>query len=164
MQVLGGKAFLEHLHEPEALPGQVTSTFTLHINFRGQRFRSRPTACACEPDIQEGFLLELHKESAGWLLFHSFKKYFIFMYFDRNQPYFSSSASLQKEVLFVQFERTIHKRKLVYGSNLTGVRFSRTFLKCVAMYLLCIVFVRKYGCRYRFGTIYFWARFTSSST
>ena len=65
MQVLGGKAFLEHLQEPEALPGQVTSTFTLHINFRGQRFKSRPAACACEPDIQEGFLLELHKESAG---------------------------------------------------------------------------------------------------
>ena len=77
MQVLGGKAFLEHLQEPEALPGQVTSTFTLHINFRGQRFLSRPTACACEPDIQEGFLLELHKESAGYFLSHFFKNEYV---------------------------------------------------------------------------------------
>ncbi|XP_077982929.1 centrosomal protein of 76 kDa-like [Glandiceps talaboti] len=65
LQILGGKAFLEHLQEPEPLPGQANATFTLHINFRGQRFKSRPTACACEPDIQEGFLLELHKDSAG---------------------------------------------------------------------------------------------------
>ena len=69
LQVLGGKAFLEHLHEPEVLPGQVSSTFTLHVNFRGQRFKSRPTPCACEPDIQEGFLLEIHKESAGGVCF-----------------------------------------------------------------------------------------------
>ena len=53
-QVLGGKAFLEHLQEPEPIPGQVSSTFTLHVHFRGQRFRSRPVPCACEPDINEG--------------------------------------------------------------------------------------------------------------
>ena len=35
LQVLGGKAFLEHLQEPESLPGQVTSALTLHVNFRG---------------------------------------------------------------------------------------------------------------------------------
>ncbi|XP_071957356.1 centrosomal protein of 76 kDa-like [Antedon mediterranea] len=65
LQVLGGKAFLEHLQEPQPVPGQVTSTFTLHINFRGQRFKSRPVPCACEPDFQEGFLLELHKDRGG---------------------------------------------------------------------------------------------------
>ena len=68
LQVLGGRAFLEHLQEPEPYPGQVTSTFSLHINFRGQRFKSRPTPCAVDPDIQEGFLLELHKDSAGTCL------------------------------------------------------------------------------------------------
>ena len=65
LQVLGGKAFLEHLQEGDPLPGQVTSTFALHINFRGQRFKSRPVPCACEPDIQEGFLLEIHRECLG---------------------------------------------------------------------------------------------------
>ncbi|XP_072267577.1 centrosomal protein of 76 kDa [Pyxicephalus adspersus] len=64
-QVLGGKAFLEHLQEVEPLPGQVCSTFTLHLHFRNQRFRSKPVPCACEPDFQDGFLLELHKDSFG---------------------------------------------------------------------------------------------------
>ncbi|XP_067305275.1 centrosomal protein of 76 kDa [Pseudorasbora parva] len=65
LQVLGGKAFLEHLQEPEPLPGQVCSTFTLHLHFRNQRFRSKPVPCACEPDLQEGFLLEVHRDSPG---------------------------------------------------------------------------------------------------
>ncbi|CAH3154354.1 unnamed protein product [Pocillopora meandrina] len=62
LQVLGGKAFLEHLQDPEPLPGKVTSTFTLYVHFKGQRFKSRPVPCACEPDINEGFLLELQKD------------------------------------------------------------------------------------------------------
>ncbi|KAK7147789.1 hypothetical protein R3I94_010349 [Phoxinus phoxinus] len=65
LQVLGGKAFLEHLQEPEPLPGQVCSTFTLHLYFRNQRFRSKPVPCACEPDLQEGFLLEVHRDGPG---------------------------------------------------------------------------------------------------
>ncbi|XP_066539599.1 centrosomal protein of 76 kDa isoform X2 [Hoplias malabaricus] len=65
LQVLGGKAFLEHLQEPEPLPGQVCSTFTLHLHFRNQRFRSKPVPCACEPDLQEGFLLEVHRDVPG---------------------------------------------------------------------------------------------------
>ncbi|XP_028986079.1 centrosomal protein of 76 kDa isoform X2 [Betta splendens] len=65
LQVLGGKAFLEHLHEPESLPGQVCSTFTLYVHFRNQRFRSKPVPCACEPDLKEGFLLEIHRDSFG---------------------------------------------------------------------------------------------------
>ncbi|KAJ8288504.1 hypothetical protein COCON_G00011630 [Conger conger] len=65
LQVLGGKAFLEHLQEPEPLPGQVCSTFTLYLNFRNQRFRSKPVPCACDPDLLEGFLLEVHKDSLG---------------------------------------------------------------------------------------------------
>lgn len=60
-----GKAFLEHIDMDDGIPGQVASYFTFHIHFRGQRFKSRPIACACEPDIDEGFLLELHKEGAG---------------------------------------------------------------------------------------------------
>ena len=58
VQVLGGKAFLEHLQDPEPMPGRVTSTFTLHLHYRGQRFKSRPVPCACEPDINEGIYLE----------------------------------------------------------------------------------------------------------
>lgn len=65
LHLLGGKAFLEHLQEPEALPGQTTSTFTIHIHFRGQRFTSRPVPCACEPDFREGFVLEMHRWSGG---------------------------------------------------------------------------------------------------
>ncbi|XP_017555926.1 centrosomal protein of 76 kDa [Pygocentrus nattereri] len=65
LQVLGGKAFLEHLQEPEPLPGQVCSTFTLYLHFRNQRFRSKPVPCACEPDLQEGFLLEVHRDGPG---------------------------------------------------------------------------------------------------
>ncbi|XP_053570872.1 centrosomal protein of 76 kDa [Bombina bombina] len=65
LQVLGGKAFLEHLQEPEPLPGQVCSTFILSLHFRNQRFRSKPIPCACEPDFQDGFLLEVHKDSLG---------------------------------------------------------------------------------------------------
>ncbi|XP_069543984.1 centrosomal protein of 76 kDa isoform X2 [Brachyistius frenatus] len=65
LQVLGGKAFLEHLQEPEPLPGQVRSTFTLYLHFRNQRFRSKPVPCACEPDLKEGFLLEIHREGTG---------------------------------------------------------------------------------------------------
>lgn len=65
LQVLGGKAFLEHLQEPEPLPGQVCSTFTLYLHFRNQRFRSKPVPCACEPDLKEGFLLEIHRDDMG---------------------------------------------------------------------------------------------------
>ncbi|XP_030605812.1 centrosomal protein of 76 kDa [Archocentrus centrarchus] len=65
LQVLGGKAFLEHLQEPEPLPGQVCSTFTLYVHFRNQRFRSKPVPCACEPDLKEGFLLEIHRDGTG---------------------------------------------------------------------------------------------------
>ncbi|XP_030408578.1 centrosomal protein of 76 kDa isoform X3 [Gopherus evgoodei] len=64
-KVLGGKAFLEHLQEPEPLPGQICSTFTLYLHFRNQRFRSKPVPCACEPDFHDGFLLEVHKDSLG---------------------------------------------------------------------------------------------------
>ncbi|KAM8846451.1 centrosomal protein of 76 kDa [Synchiropus picturatus] len=65
LQVLGGKAFLEHLQEPEPLPGQVCPTFTLYMHFGNQRFRSKAVPCACEPDLNEGFLLEVHKDSHG---------------------------------------------------------------------------------------------------
>ncbi|RVE62178.1 hypothetical protein OJAV_G00154540 [Oryzias javanicus] len=64
LQVLGGKAFLEHLQEPEPLPGQVSSTFTLYLHFRNQRFGSKPVPCTCEPDLRENFLLELCRDAA----------------------------------------------------------------------------------------------------
>ena len=71
IEVLGGRAFLDHLqHELEldpnsatgsasALPPPGKSTFVLHLAFRGQRCRSRPALCACEPDLHDTFLFDL---------------------------------------------------------------------------------------------------------
>lgn len=64
-QILGGKAFLEHLQEPDKVPGGISSTYTLCLGFRNQRFRSKPVPCACEPDLQESFLLEVHQDAKG---------------------------------------------------------------------------------------------------
>ena len=62
VQVLSGRAFLDHLMEPTPTScHQCHSHFVLHVLFRGQRFHSRPVPCACEPKINEGFLLELTK-------------------------------------------------------------------------------------------------------
>ena len=66
VQVLGGRAFLDHLMEPSPsgpAPScrQCHSHFVLHVLFRGQRFHSRAVPCACEPKINESFLLELSK-------------------------------------------------------------------------------------------------------
>lgn len=59
IQVLGGRAFLDHLADPPPCPH---AHFTLHVHFRGQRYHSRDVTCACEPDFREGFLLELEKK------------------------------------------------------------------------------------------------------
>lgn len=70
LQVLGGKAFLEHLQEPEPLPGHVCSTYTLYLHFRNQRFHSKPVPCACEPALMQGFLFEIHRDNMGmWFIF-----------------------------------------------------------------------------------------------
>ncbi|XP_065675020.1 centrosomal protein of 76 kDa-like isoform X1 [Hydra vulgaris] len=63
-QILGGKAFLEHLQDPEDIPGNVVSTFTIHVHFNGQRYNSKAVACACEPAFEEGFLMELKKNTS----------------------------------------------------------------------------------------------------
>lgn len=60
--------FLDYLNEPpsENYPGysssSLASSFSIAILFRNQRFRTRPFACAGEPYINQGFLLELHKD------------------------------------------------------------------------------------------------------
>jgi len=53
LQICGGKAFLEHLQDPEPIPGRATSMFKLHVKFREHRFTSQPVPCSCDPDIQE---------------------------------------------------------------------------------------------------------------
>lgn len=58
LQVLGGKAFLDHLQESESTLQQF---FVLHVHFRGQRLCSKPVPCSCEPAFHEGFLLELSR-------------------------------------------------------------------------------------------------------
>jgi centrosomal protein CEP76 len=60
LELVSGRAFLEHLNDHD-----VDSSMTVHIHFRGQRFHSQPTPCACEPNFREIFVLELHKETAG---------------------------------------------------------------------------------------------------
>ncbi|XP_041963440.1 centrosomal protein of 76 kDa [Alosa sapidissima] len=65
VQILGGKAFLEHLQEPDKTLGGICSTLTLCLGFCNQRFRSKPVPCACEPDLQESFLLEVHQDATG---------------------------------------------------------------------------------------------------
>jgi len=60
LQVSGGRAFLEHLNDSD-----VDSSLTVHVHFRGQRFCSQPVPCACEPNFDEVFVLELHKEASG---------------------------------------------------------------------------------------------------
>ncbi len=52
----GGRAFLDHLQHPD---GACHNSLMLHMHFRGQRLHSRHVPCACEPNLQEGFLLEL---------------------------------------------------------------------------------------------------------
>lgn len=59
---------LDYLNEPQSenYPGysssSLASSFSISILFRNQRFRTRPFACAGEPYINQGFLLELHKD------------------------------------------------------------------------------------------------------
>lgn len=65
LQIIGGRAFLEHLHQSESHLTQTKATFTLHVHWRGQRFRSKAILCACDPEIKEGFLLEVLKDSGG---------------------------------------------------------------------------------------------------
>lgn len=73
VEVLGGRAFLDHLqHEleldPNAATGSVSglplpppgkSSFVLYLSFRGQRCHSRPALCACEPDLHDTFLFDI---------------------------------------------------------------------------------------------------------
>lgn len=67
LQVHKGKAFTAHLLDQPTLPGHTSPTYTLHLSFRGQRFRSRPAVCTEEPDIRESFLLELHTNDSQGL-------------------------------------------------------------------------------------------------
>jgi len=60
LYINGGRAFLEHLNDNDS-----DSSLTVHIHFRGQRFSSQPTPCACEPNFNETFVLEVHKETSG---------------------------------------------------------------------------------------------------
>jgi centrosomal protein CEP76 len=64
VQILGGKAFLEHLSDTTS-----NSTLTLYVHFRGQRFVSQSVPSCCEPDLRDSFLLELRKGgSSGRML------------------------------------------------------------------------------------------------
>ena len=75
---------LDYLNEPqsEGYPGysssSLASSFSICILFRNQRFRTRPFACAGEPYINQGFLLELHKDKQqGKCLIHLYLTDFV---------------------------------------------------------------------------------------
>ena len=70
VQIHRGKAFTSHLLDQPTLPGHTAPTYTVHLSFRGQRFRSEPKPCANEPDIRESFLLELHLDESKGLYRH----------------------------------------------------------------------------------------------
>ena len=42
-------------------PTPPTSTLMLHVYYCDQRFTSAPILCSCDPDIDEGFLLQINK-------------------------------------------------------------------------------------------------------
>ena len=77
IQIHRGKAFTSHLLDQPPLPGHSNATYTLHLSFRGQRFRSRPANCTDEPDIRESFLLELHHNDQKGL--YSLVRCFVFI-------------------------------------------------------------------------------------
>ena len=64
-QVLGGRAFLDHIDKESCPLTTPTSTFTIHLYFRGQRFCSSPVPCSCDPEFEEGFLLQLDERGKG---------------------------------------------------------------------------------------------------
>lgn len=98
--MLGGKAFLEHLQDPEPLPGQMSSTFTLHIHFRNQRFHSKPVPCSCEPDLKEGFFLEIHRDGMGELVVQCINPYnTIYIYIYHTGKLFSFMLLPQERVV-----------------------------------------------------------------
>eukprot|EP00118_Oscarella_pearsei_P016729 m.161663 g.161663 ORF g.161663 m.161663 type:complete len:154 (+) comp38822_c0_seq4:2-463(+) len=53
IRVMRGKAFVDQLAEDS-----LQATFTLHLFFRRQRFKSKPVACCCDPIFEETFLFE----------------------------------------------------------------------------------------------------------
>lgn len=59
-----GKAFIEYLNSNQPDSSLHASHFTIHVQFRDQRFKTRAFACSCEPKINEGFLLEMDKRAA----------------------------------------------------------------------------------------------------
>ncbi|XP_065828302.1 centrosomal protein of 76 kDa-like isoform X2 [Oscarella lobularis] len=55
VRVLRGKAFVDQL---AAEDNSLCSTFTLYLYFRGQRFKSKPVPCSCDPPFDETFLFD----------------------------------------------------------------------------------------------------------
>ncbi len=57
MEYLLSQNFDKHEHFENAL--SLEGYFTLYFHFRGQRFKSRPFPCVCEPQINQEFLFEI---------------------------------------------------------------------------------------------------------
>jgi len=63
LQILGGKAFIEHLTAFDSKTND--SFFYLNLHFRSQRFSSKPVPVSVEPNIRDGFLFELRSNEHG---------------------------------------------------------------------------------------------------
>lgn len=54
VEVLGGESFIEFEHYQS---GEQTPSLTLHVHFRGQRFKSSPTPCCTNPCLKQGMVI-----------------------------------------------------------------------------------------------------------
>ena len=57
LQLLGGRAFIDYINEPQTPP---TTRFIFHVYHGNQHFVSAPVISSCDPDIEEGFLLQIN--------------------------------------------------------------------------------------------------------
>lgn len=102
LRILGGRAFLEHLHESRDPLRPSSSVFILHVHFYGQRFHSAPVPCCCEPRFNEGFLLELGKSQ------HTDRQH--------NMISLSDALSLSQTIQLVLVRRTPHTEAELVGA------------------------------------------------
>uniref|UniRef100_T1J4Y7 Centrosomal protein of 76 kDa n=1 Tax=Strigamia maritima TaxID=126957 RepID=T1J4Y7_STRMM len=98
LQILRGKAFIDYLSDNESLPGQPGPYFRIFIKFFNQRFRSQLTLCSCEPEFNEGFLLDLQTSFATGKLNKHCPKKFVFInltnFFHLGESFDGNSADL----------------------------------------------------------------------
>ena len=59
-QILSGRAFIDYMNESQTISN---STFLFHVYYGNQRFTSTPIKSSCDPEVNEGFLLQINKSN-----------------------------------------------------------------------------------------------------